>query len=73
MTDDALRPMDWLSLTPRLPIDLVRAGRGRTQFWRLLHKLLGHRKKGGPGDGGHPDAPAVSVWDDPALWMLMMH
>ena len=43
-------------------------------FWRKIHD--GHGKP--PSSGGGPDGPSEqpssnSPWDDPALWMLMLH
>jgi hypothetical protein len=45
---------------------------------RLLEAFRGTPRQrpagsGGPSEPQDPDSSAYSLWDDPALWMLMMH
>jgi len=54
------------------------AATARLRARQFFDALRGTRKKrptgnGGPGKPPEADRTACDPWDDPALWMLMMH
>ena len=77
--------IDWtdgrLPLSPRsLFLRLLESGLTVTSLARIRNFIEGinGRRAIPPGIGGDPgespeDPPRESLWDDPALWMLMMH
>jgi hypothetical protein len=63
---------------PRGLAALGLAATARLRARQFLDALRGAPKKrptgsGGPGEPPETDAAPYGHWDDPALWMLMMH